>query len=84
MEWHSPADMLDTGFVLPSQFTLYLGGSQALQGFQLQSSTEFDIKGGNWGVHLLMQLLKVRGQVVNALSIQELPDDIRGLQVADG
>lgn len=31
-----------------------------------------------------MQLLKVRGQVVDALRIQKLPDDIRRLQVADG
>ena len=33
---------------------------------------------------LLMQLLQVRCQVVYALSIQELANDIGGLQIANG
>lgn len=40
-------------------------------------------KGESW-CHLLMQLLEVGGQVVDSLGVQELPDDIRRLQVANG
>ncbi len=47
-------------------------------------AAESTSKGWDWGVDLIVQLLKVGGEVVDALSIQKFPDDVRGLQVADG